>query len=298
METAGIHLDTDNIIGEVHDHLYGANLEHIAQSVYGGVWAEMLRDRKFAGSDTMYTGSSEGLHNINPGIGVVVPWEAKNPHYETVRYVHDNTTFYTGKQSQRISIRQPDGEAHGIQQCGLYLQPGQDYQVRLVLQGQGQAVDIQLGAATQSIKNVGDTWQTYDFTISNQSLIADGIFSISITDGTLWIGCASVMPANNLNGFRADVIEALRDWSPTNLRWPGGNFVSAYHWQQGIGNRDKRPSYLDPAWWHWESNDMGTDEFIDLCRLIDCEPILTINMGDGTVEEAAAWVEYCNGDVS
>ena len=91
------------------------------------------------------------------------------------------------------------------------------------------------------------------------------------------------------------MIAALRDWSPTQLRWPGGNFVSAYHWQLGIGDRDRRPSYLDPAWWLWEPNDVGTDEFITLCRLIDAEPVLTVNMGDGTAAEAAAWVEYCNG---
>ncbi len=66
----------------------------------------------------------------------------------------------------------------------------------------------------------------------------------------------------------------------------------------GIGDRDKRPSYLDPAWWLWESNDVGTDEFIELCRLVGAEPVLTVNMGDGTAEEAAAWVGYCNGDAA
>ena len=63
------------------------------RAIYGGLWAEMLRDRKFAGNDMMYTAPSEGLHNIHPSIGIVVPWEAQNPDYEAVRYVHDNSTF-------------------------------------------------------------------------------------------------------------------------------------------------------------------------------------------------------------
>lgn len=298
METATITLNPDHIIGKVHDHLYGANLEHIGQAIYGGVWAEMLRDRKFAGNDHMYTAASEGLHNVHPSIGVVAPWEAKNPHYENVLYVHDNTTYYTGRQSQRIMIRQVDGQAHGIKQSGLYLQFGHQYDLRIVLKGTGQTVTLQFGAEILSLADVGDEWETYHHTFTVNETIPTGEFNITITEGTLWVGCASIMPSDNIKGFRADVIAALKEWSPTHLRWPGGNFVSAYHWQHGIGDRDKRPAYLDPAWWQWESNDMGTDEFIDLCRLIDSEPVLTINMGDGTIEEATAWVDYCNGDVS
>lgn len=298
MQTATITLNPDHIIGEVHDHLYGANLEHIGQAIYGGVWAEMLRDRKFAGNDHMYTAASEGLHNVHPSIGVVAPWKAKNPHYENVLYVHDNTTFYTGRQSQRIMIRQLDGQAHGIKQAGLYLQAGHQYDLRIVLKGTRQTVTIQLGAEILSLTDIGDQWETHHHTFTVNETIPNGEFSIMITEGTLWVGCASIMPSDNIKGFRADVIAALKEWSPTHLRWPGGNFVSAYHWQHGIGDRDKRPAYLDPAWWQWESNDMGTDEFIDLCRLIDTEPVLTINMGDGTIDEASAWVDYCNGDVT
>jgi len=297
-QQATITLNPDHLIGEVHDHLYGANLEHIGQGIYGGIWAEMLRDRKFAGHDHMYTDASEGLHNIHPSIGVVVPWEANNPHYEHVIYTHDNTTYYTGKQSQRISIRQVDGQLHGVKQVGLYLEANHSYDVRIVIKGTGQTINIQLGNEIWQVSSASEDWQTYQHTLTTHTAIPNGEFSISITEGTLWIGCASVMPSDAIKGFRADVISALKDWSPTHLRWPGGNFVSAYHWPQGIGDRDKRPAYLDPAWSLWESNDMGTDEFIDLCHLIGAEPVLTINMGDGTVAEAAAWVEYCNGDQS
>jgi len=294
---AKLTLRPDQVIGDVHDHLYGANLEHLGQSVYGALWAEMLRDRKFAGADIMYQGLSEGLQHQNPAFGVVVPWEPINPDYHDVLFVHDNTTFYTGKQSQRITVRNAGEVARGVKQAGLYLQGGQSYNVRLVIQGEGQAVLVQLGDTSWTIPAAPETWTTFTQTLTPSTTEPTGALSISVKgEGSLWLGCASVMPEDNLKGFRADVIAAMKEWQPTFLRWPGGNFVSAYPWEAGICDRDKRPSYLDPAWNQWEPNDVGTDEFIDLCRLVDTEPILTINMGDGSAEEAAAWVEYCNGD--
>ncbi len=297
-ETATITIHPDDIIGAAHDHLYGANLEHIGQGIYGSLWAEMLRDRKFAGNDRMYTAPSEGLHNVHPSIGIVVPWEAQNPDYEAVRYVHDNTVFYTGQQSQRISIRIADGQQRGIKQGSLYLQAERDYELRLALKGEGQALAVRLGEEDWRIDAVDGGWTTWRHTFRVAGENPKGQLSLTISEGSLWIGCASLMPTDNVGGFRADVIDALRDWSPTQLRWPGGNFVSAYDWRLGVGDRDLRPTYLDPAWWQWESNDVGTDEFIDLCRLIGAEPVLTANMGTGTAEEAAAWVEYCNGDAA
>ncbi|MYA93655.1 MAG: hypothetical protein F4Y30_09600 [Chloroflexi bacterium] len=294
---ATITLDPLCLIGEARDHLYGANLEHIGQAIYGGVWAEMLRDRKFAGNDRMYAGMSEGLHNAHEGAGVVVPWQVYNPCPGTIRYVHDNSVFYTGRQSQRISIRRVDGEWRGIAQGSLYLQAARDYQLRLVLRGEGQAMQVRLGDESWTIDHLPGDWTTFEHSFTAAGEDPQGQLSIAIQTGTAWVGCASLMPADNLAGFRSDVVVALRDWSPRQLRWPGGNFVSAYHWQAGIGDRDKRPSYLDPAWWQWEPNDVGTDEFIALCRLIDAEPVLTANLGDGDADEAAAWVEYCNGGV-
>ena len=298
MNRASVNINLDRVIGEAHDHLYGANLEHLGQAVYGGVWAEMLRDRKFAGNDRMYKSPSEGLYNVHLGIGIVAPWEAANPDYEAVLYAHDNSSYYTGRQSQRITIRRPDGQARGIKQGSLYLESERDYELSLVLKGQGQSLEVQLGDERWQIAELGDDWQSYRHTFTKAGADPKGELILTIRGGTAWIGCASLLPTDHMRGFRADVIAAMRDWSPTQLRWPGGNFVSAYHWETGVGDRDKRPTYLDPAWWLRESNDVGTDEFIDLCRLVGAEPVLTANMGNGTLEEARAWVEYCNGDAS
>ena len=294
--TATITIDTGKPRGGVHDHLYGANLEHIGRCVYRGHWAEMLRNRKFLGHDQMFVGLSEGLSHQNPSYGVVMPWTALAPDYHDVLYVHDNTTFYTGAQSQRITIRRADGAMHGVQQDEISLRAGRGYRVRVVLKGEGQAVEVRLGDALWRIDAAGSDWADYEAVLTPGKDDDNGTFSIAhAAEGHLWIGCASVIPEGTLDGHRADVVAALRDWGPTFLRWPGGNFASAYHWYDGIGPRDRRPGYLDPAWNTWEPHDVGTDEFIDLCRHVESEPILTINMGNGTPKEAADWVEYCNG---
>src|ERR671917_606782 len=102
-------------------------------------------------------------------------------------------------------------------------------------------------------------------------------------------------PLSDDRGYRRDVLEAARNLRMPILRWPGGNFVSGYHWTDGIGPREERPRKMDLAWSTEESNRFGTDEFIEYCRMLGAEPYICVNMGTGTMEEAQAWVEYCNG---
>lgn len=96
------------------------------------------------------------------------------------------------------------------------------------------------------------------------------------------------------NGFRTDVLDALKALRLTTMRYPGGNFASGYHWRDGIGPNDRRQVIHDPVWSSLETNQFGTDEFLKLCREMDWQPMLACNLGTGTPEEARAWVEYCN----
>src|SRR5258707_6942232 len=102
-------------------------------------------------------------------------------------------------------------------------------------------------------------------------------------------------PLSDEHGFRKDVLAAVHDLQLPILRWPGGNFVSAYHWTDGIGPVEKRPKHMELAWHSAESNRFGTDEFMAYCWVAGIEPYLCVNMGTGTMDEARAWVEYCNG---
>lgn len=101
-------------------------------------------------------------------------------------------------------------------------------------------------------------------------------------------------PLSDKNGFRKDVMEAVKGLNVPILRWPGGNFVSGYHWEDGIGPRSQRPQRTDLAWQTPEPNTFGTDEFVAYCRAIGTEPYFAVNLGTGTFDEARNWVEYCN----
>ena len=103
-------------------------------------------------------------------------------------------------------------------------------------------------------------------------------------------------PLSDSNGLRSDVKEALDDMGVTTVRYPGGNFVSGYHWEDGVGPADSRPAVKELAWQSKESNRFGTDEFLTLCQSMNWQPMLAVNLGTGTPEEARNWVEYCNGE--
>jgi alpha-N-arabinofuranosidase len=102
-------------------------------------------------------------------------------------------------------------------------------------------------------------------------------------------------PLADERGFRTDVLDAARALRVPILRWPGGNFVSGYHWTDGIGPLDQRPRRIELAWHGEEPNQFGTDEFIEYCRVLGADPYICVNMGSGSMDEAQAWVEYCNG---
>ena len=111
-----------------------------------------------------------------------------------------------------------------------------------------------------------------------------------IYDG-IWVGPDSQVP--NVYGYRKDVLEALEDLGVPVLRWPGGCFADEYHWQDGIGPRESRPRMINSNWGGTvEDNSFGTHEFLNLCELLGAEPYISGNVGSGSVEELAKWVEY------
>ncbi|KAB7648561.1 alpha-N-arabinofuranosidase [Polymorphobacter fuscus] len=113
--------------------------------------------------------------------------------------------------------------------------------------------------------------------------------------GGVWVGPKSPIP--NVRGIRKDVVAALRDLRVPNIRWPGGCFADEYHWRKGIGPADKRPSTLNASWGGViEPNSFGTHEFMDFAEQVGAEVFVSVNMGSGSVEEAADWMEYMTAD--
>lgn len=113
--------------------------------------------------------------------------------------------------------------------------------------------------------------------------------------GGLWVGEDSKIP--NTDGYRNDVLQALKDLKVPVLRWPGGCFADEYHWRDGIGPKEDRPRMVNNNWGGTvEDNSFGTHEFLNLCELLGCEPYVSMNVGSGTVQETAQWVEYMTAE--
>jgi alpha-N-arabinofuranosidase len=147
---------------------------------------------------------------------------------------------------------------------------------------------------------VGATgWQRYEFALDvpprQLAALEPADFVIAASDETrVLIDQASLLPGDNIDGMDPEMIAMSRELKTPIVRF-GGNFTSAYHWRDGVGPRDRRVSMLNTAWGIPEYNQFGTDEFLRFCQLIGAEPQIALNLGTGTPQEAAEWVEYVNG---
>ena len=145
---------------------------------------------------------------------------------------------------------------------------------------------------TVSLKAVGPQYERFEFSFFAQADTTEGVLELTVQAPChLWIGCVSLMPADHVQGMRADVLSLIRELAPPVVRWPGGNFASGYHWKDGIGPRDRRPPRWDQAWKAVEPNDFGIDEFLQFCRLIDGEPYVALNAGMDVVWKPSAGEE-------
>ena len=232
-----------------------------------------------------------------------------------------------------VSVLSPDAGPHGsraqrfesfgatadapqglMQQLYLPLHRTRGYEYRLVARAMNPvsaqlslaAVDAQGAAgpalATAEVK-LGTDWQTYTGKLNipaGAEIDPAGTYQFALAlseDANIVVERALLYPDDHINHADPDAIRMLRQAKLPMLRWPGGNFVSGYHWRDGVGPVDARPTLPNPAWEGLEFNTFGTDEFMAYCEAVGCEPMICINVGDGTPQEAADWVEYCNGSV-
>ncbi|MFZ5942187.1 MAG: alpha-L-arabinofuranosidase C-terminal domain-containing protein [Bacteroidota bacterium] len=269
---------------EMSPYIYGQFIEHLGKCIYGGIWAEMLDDRKF-----WYAPGDRQS-----------PWKIEG---ETDLISMDRQHPFTGEQTPVLKLSEFRRVA--LRQDGLGLVSGMEYNGRIIMKSKGKISALKLQLLDGKNLKVIDEVVLHDlrndytsFTFSFKSDISTHSASLRITpegEGELWVGTLSLMPSNNVEGFRADVLALLKGLNSPVYRWPGGNFVSGYNWRDGIGDRDRRPPRKNPAWSGVEHNDVGIDEFITLCKLLNTEPYIAVNAGLGGAEEARAEVEYCNG---
>ncbi len=262
-----------------------------------GVWAEMLADRKF-----FYEITSKP--EAPPTRGFFRRWPRRRwlPVGPDASVVMDGTDPYVGAWSPLVRLEK--ATPHGISQSGLALRAGRAYTGHVVLKGSpGAQVSISLvwgpnpaDRQTIDLPTLTDTYASFPLELTSQADTNDGRFEIVGTgNGSFHVGVVSLMPADNVSGFKAATLHYLKELGIEIARWPGGNFVSAYDWRDGIGERDKRPPRRELAWNGMETNDMGIDDFMTFCRLIGAEPYLAVNSGLGDAHSAAEEVEYVNG---
>jgi len=283
---AMVTVDSIRPVATVNPYIYGQFIEHMGRCIRGGIWAEMLHDRKFF---------------LEPGKS----WQPFGFEGADYQVMHDSAGAYCGDHCMALWVRDPCGGACGIRQDNLGLIEDKEYAGYAVVRHVAGPVTVTVRlswgedeSAGQDVAfdNVGDSYTKIPFRFRAGATTDDATLSVSLSQpGYLWIGCLSLMPADNVDGMRADTLELLKKLNSPIYRWPGGNFVSGYNWKDGIGPRDRRPPRWDRAWEETEDNDFGIDEFIAFCRFVDTEPLIVVNTGLGSVEAAAEEVEYVNG---
>ena len=288
----------------ISPYIYGQFIEHLGRCIYGGIWSEMLEDRKFfyPVTDTYKPWGTQTDAFWNAGefkTLVASPWKRIGPEGK-LRMTKIKP--FTGQHTPEF-ILSPSIPV-GIAQEGLYIRKDLEYKGHIVLSSSNAAskvkIEIYEGSNPEvSIIDIGEIssdYKSYEFSFTAAKEIPDASIQITGTgNGTLRIGTISLMPGDNINGFNREVLSYLKELNSPVYRWPGGNFVSGYNWRDGIGDRDRRPPRKNPAWTGIEHNDVGIHEFMELCSLLDTEPYIAVNTGLGTVEEVAQQVEYING---
>jgi alpha-N-arabinofuranosidase len=295
-----VRIDTAQTREPIHPYVYGQFIEHLGRCIYGGIWAEMLEDRKFhfpvpAEGEIWRTTREEAR------VLAASPWRVLGP-AESVTMAAEGA--FVGNHSPRIALP-GDGTPAGIYQEELGVLNGKEYTGYVLLAGEGEVNPVTItlswgeGAGnwdTHTLETVSGEFTRHAFQFTAGADSDNARLTVSASgQGALRIGCVSLMPADNVEGFRRDTLELLKELDAPIYRWPGGNFVSGYDWRDGLGDRDKRPTRTNPAWTGIEPNDVGMHEFIRLCELIDSEPMIAVNTGFGDAYSAAAEVEYANG---
>ena len=301
-QPVAVRIDATARSAAVTPYEYGMFIEPIGGLVARTLWAEMLDDRKFyypigpAASDAPPPVNAEG----RPGV-VYRKWR---PIGGDAVVTMDTQHPYVGTQSARIAVS-PD-HVTGIGQSGIEVVRGRRYVGKLKLSGEpGVAVSVALvwGDRPQDRQVVplptpGADWSEASFAFTPTVAASDARLEITGTGtgpGVFRVGVVSLMPADNVNGWRADTTAIAKSLNSGFWRLPGGNFLSDWDWHEAIGPRDARPPMFDHAWSAMQPNDLGMDEWMDLTRILGVEPYVTVNAGLGDANSAAEEVEYLNG---
>ena len=279
--------------GRIDPKLFG-NFVELLDDVVPGMWAEMLNDRSFEG---ILPAANWCYYDGRPDI-CDRPWDTNGT------WTVDTQNPFNGARAARLTAA---GLPAQLTQSGLNTRKGMTYRFSGYLRaedGVKAVVELKcllptgdwLPLGSAPLPTLSTQWQQYTADITSRGETDRGVFELRAEGaGRLWADKLSLMPADNLRGWRREVVEVIKDVRPAVMRW-GGSSVDPghYRWKEGIGDRDRRTPWRNENWGRLDSNDVGIDEFCQFCELTDCEPLICVSLADGP-QSAADLVEYCNG---
>ncbi|MBT5875411.1 MAG: hypothetical protein HOH43_18465 [Candidatus Latescibacteria bacterium] len=314
-QSASATIIADQHVGpQISRGLFGKFTEHLGRNVYGGAWAETIENPWFASIETWPNPdhirqqliSLADEHDMAdkdsvPHPGLAPFWMPKGD----IRATLDRGIRGP---AQQITTMAAGAGLRTLVYLPLHRQRG----YRLTIRGRASKT-TRIVARLLTLRgdelSWGDTslgtggWHTVQRTLRRAPgrdlpTSTPVILELQLEHPvTVWLDRCSLIPADDRYGWDPEVITWMTDVQLPLLRFPGGNFVSGYHWRDGVGPVDQRPILPNPAWPIIEWNDVGTDEWLQLCNLVECEPLICVNAGSGTPQEAADWVAYCNSGI-
>lgn len=306
---ATIEVDAAEQAAPISRNLFGKFTEHLGRNVYLGMWAQVVPNPEFAPSST-WPEPERLVRQVNRYFeefelsgpvpkGIAAYWSATG---SITGEIGDSGTEYV----QRLS----GGAEGGRLVTGIYPPFHRVSKLLLRLKARAQ-VSTSLSVSVLSLKREMVARTEVELTssmteVKGQLAIGkDGslpkgepfLLSIELEPAAeVELVRLLVFPEDHVRGWEPEVVALMKGARLPMLRFPGGNFASGYHWEDGIGPLEARPVLPNPAWKGvMEWNHVGTDEWLTLCELTGAEPLICLNAGNGTAEEARRWVEYCNG---
>jgi len=274
--------------------LFG-NFVELLDDVVPGMWAEMLNDRSFAGvtrtANWCYYDGSLDICDREWDQGPTWSYDSENP--------------FNGTRSVRLTA---GSQAASLTQSGLAVKKGMEYRFsgyfrsdnpRLratVLLKMRLPTDGWLTLASAKLPALSETWRKLSVRMKSKGGTDLVVFELRVEgQGRVWADKLSLMPSDNVGGWRPDVVEAVKELHPAIIRW-GGSVVDPgqYRWKDSIGDRDRRTPFANKNWGRIDPNDVGIDEFCQFCEFTGVAPLICVSFSDGP-ESAADLVEYCNG---
>lgn len=310
-QNASIEIDARKVVHPVPRTIFGGFMEPLRSAVYtGGIWAQLVENPSF--EENLW--SADALTHMVQGrpelgrssrIGLPIPWEslyAQGSRFEPRWGDAANSSrslLIMGLPGKQVGVRQaiyPPVHRELRYTGGIWVKPlSGEKRIELSLRRRDHADDV---LAKTPIDLTATGWKRYEFALElSKGQLASrepADFSVTVTGDTrVLIDQVLLYPADSVDGLNPEAIEMTKALKMPLLRF-GGNFISGYHWRDGIGPMDKRVSMLNTAWGQPEYNHFGTDEFLRFTQLVGSQPQICFNMGSGTVQEAVDWLKYVN----